>query len=208
MRSCIVTRERHERDSMLRFVVGPLAEVVVDIRANLPGRGVWIVAEKQKIQEAVDKNLFQRGFKSKVKVDAGLATDVEMLLEKAALGSLGFARKASQCVTGATKVTAAINSGRVIALLHASDASNEGMKKISKTTRQGGDGNGSRSEICIIRDFTSGQLNLALGGTNVIHAALLKGGAAQSFVKKTSDLRKYRGDGPIDECENVQPPLE
>ena len=45
-RTCIVTRRKASPDDMIRFVVGPDATVVPDIRHKLPGRGVWVTASE------------------------------------------------------------------------------------------------------------------------------------------------------------------
>ena len=51
-RTCIVTRRRASPDAMLRFVLGPDAVVVPDIRRRLPGRGVWVTASEATVAEA------------------------------------------------------------------------------------------------------------------------------------------------------------
>lgn len=38
IRTCIVERERKEKPLLLRFVLSPQAEVVPDVKGNLPGR--------------------------------------------------------------------------------------------------------------------------------------------------------------------------
>lgn len=44
--------------------------------------------------------------------------------------------------------------------------------------------------------FSVADLDLALGGTHVIHAALLAGGASTSFLKSAAALARYRGGSP------------
>ena len=44
--------------------------------------------------------------------------------------------------------------------------------------------------------FASSEMDLALGGANVIHAALLAGGASTSFLKCAAALARYRGEAP------------
>ena len=41
-RMCIVTREVRPIADLIRFVAGPDGELVPDIKARLPGRGVWV----------------------------------------------------------------------------------------------------------------------------------------------------------------------
>lgn len=44
LRRCIVTRERLPKERMIRFVVGPDRQIVPDLTARLPGRGIWLSA--------------------------------------------------------------------------------------------------------------------------------------------------------------------
>src|SRR5579875_358757 len=52
LRRCIVSRERGERARMIRFVVGPNGEVVPDLAAKLPGRGIWLSARRDMLDTA------------------------------------------------------------------------------------------------------------------------------------------------------------
>lgn len=44
--------------------------------------------------------------------------------------------------------------------------------------------------------FSGADLDLALGGANVVHAALLAGGASTSFLQHAAALARYRGGSP------------
>ena len=199
-RTCLVTREVMNPSGMLRFVAGPGGTVVPDLKRNLPGRGVWVTARKSCVEKAVSQSLFARGLKTKVKADPNLPDLVEKLLLEAALGALGFARKAGQCITGAGKVDGLIRSGKAIAVLHATDGSEDGLRKVGQAVhaaeRELGDSGGKsgvrRKRIEIWRIFSSTQLNMALGATNVIHAALIDGGAARNFAIRAAELSNYR----------------
>ena len=57
---------------MVRFVLGPECDVVPDVAGRLPGRGVWLTAERPMIEKAVEKRLFSRGFKTQANVSEGL----------------------------------------------------------------------------------------------------------------------------------------
>ena len=199
-RTCIVTREVMDPSALIRFVAGPDGSVVPDLKRNLPGRGVWVTATKSCVEQAVSKALFARGLKTKATADPNLPDLVEKLLQEAALGALGFARKAGQCITGAGKVDGLIRSGKAIAVLHATDGSEDGLRKVGQAVhaaeRELGDSGGKsgvrRKRIEIWRIFSSTQLNMALGATNVIHAALIDGGAARNFAIRAAELSNYR----------------
>ena len=197
-RTCIVTRRKASPDAMIRFVVGPDATVVPDIRRRLPGRGVWVTACEATVAEAVRKQAFGRGFKAKVAVDAALASRVGDLLVRDALQSLAMANKAGAVTTGFAKVEAAIGAGRVAAVLHASDASEDGIRKLDAAQRREERRDRGHPAAPVIKLFASQQLDLALGRTNVIHASLAAGPAGHAFLKRCERAMMYRSAPSLD----------
>jgi predicted RNA-binding protein YlxR (DUF448 family) len=187
-RMCIVTRERRAPEELIRFVVGPDGAIVPDIRAKLPGRGVWVSARAEFVEEAVRRQAFSRGLKASVKADKTLPAEVDALLERDCLQSLSLANKAGAVVAGFTKVETEINGGKVALLLHAKDAGTEGTRKLVQALRRkfGAD--------CPpgINLFASSQLDLALGRSNVIHAALKAEPASKAFLARCRRLVAYR----------------
>jgi len=79
---------------MIRFVMGPGAIVVPDIGRKLPGRGVWVTARADRVAEAVKRQAFSRGFKTKAVASESLAAEIEALLTKDCLQALSMANKA------------------------------------------------------------------------------------------------------------------
>lgn len=195
-RTCIVTRGSGEPDGLLRFVAGPDMSVVPDLKRRLPGRGCWVTAERVHVDQAARKNLFARALKAKVTPPADLGAMVDRLMAQAALGSLGLARKAGQVVLGAAKVEAAVRAGKAALVLHALEASPDGVRKIDQARRAtvhlGG------PDIPAYKLFSQAELGLALGGTNVIHAAVLAQDAGKAVVKRVVALDRYRGGSPDD----------
>jgi len=53
LRTCIATGEEGAPERMIRFVVGPDGEVVPDLARRLPGRGMWVRAERAAVVIAV-----------------------------------------------------------------------------------------------------------------------------------------------------------
>lgn len=195
-RTCIVTRRAGEPEGLLRFVASPDMTVVPDLKRKLPGRGCWVTAERDCVEQATRKNLFARALKAKVTAPADLPAMVDRLLAQAVLGSLGLARKAGQVVLGAAKVDAAVRSGRALFVLHAAEGSPDGVRKIDQARRAtvhlGG------PETRSYKLFSEAELGLALGGTNVIHAAVLAHDAGQAVLKRVVALDRYRGGSPDD----------
>ncbi len=196
VRMCAVTRAVRPIDELIRFVVAPSGEVIPDLKRKLPGRGMWVSASRQAVAEAVKRNHFSRGFKRELKPAPTLAADTESLLVRSAVEALAMAAKAGQVVSGFSKVEGALAQRQpqnsVKALIHASDGAADGIRKLDAVARQNA-GNGDESrEIPVVTALTSEQLDLALGRSNVIHAALLAGPASKTFLSRSHVLVRYR----------------
>ncbi|WP_375705976.1 RNA-binding protein [Bartonella sp. AA2SXKL] len=191
-RTCIVTRKNASAQTLIRFVIGPNNQIVPDLKANLPGRGVWISAHHAVIEKAIKQKAFHRNFKTDVEVAPNLVHVVDTLLLKAALSSLSMARKAGAIVMGATKVDAAIRSGKVILVLHAKETTEGGKRKIAQAIHS--IQQQTNRTIKTISLFTSDEMRVAFGSNPVMHAALLDTKAAEGFLKTTCKLISYRDD--------------
>ncbi len=189
-RTCIVTRAEKSPDEMIRFVVGPENQVFPDLKRKLPGRGVWVTATRKVLEEAVSKKLFARGFKDKVQADENLPQLVEDLLRQTALQALAMAKKAGLVATGQAKAEAMIRDGASLALLQASDAGTDGVKKLAAALKA--QKVYEEREIMLINEFTSEELDKTLNGTNTMYVALLKGGASKKLVKLMNRLMNYK----------------
>lgn len=191
VRSCALTRARRPKGELIRFVLGPDGTVVPDLKEKLPGRGVWLTADQDTIAKAAKRNVFARALKTDAKVPEGLASQVDRLLAEAALSALALTNKAGEVVFGHAKVEEAIAKGRVLALLHAKEAAEDGCRKLDGKARGMREG----SPIPALRAFGTDELSLASGRTNVIHAALIQGGAARKFLAAAARVERYRKGG-------------
>lgn len=189
-RKCIVTGESGEADDLIRFVIGPEDQVVPDLKRNLPGRGCWVRAERTYIEQAVAKKLFARGFKQNVAAQDNLADLVDDLLKKAALGQLGLARKAGAAIFGSAQVDKAVRAGKALAVLHSTAAAPDGVRKLTQARRATVHLGGPRIESFTL--FGPDELNLAFGGGNVIHAAIMNAGPGAAALKRLNALKMYR----------------
>ena len=209
-RTCIVTRAKAAPETMLRFVAGPDGTVVPDIRRRLPGRGVWVSASQPLVAEAARRQLFARGLKARARAEPGLPQALDDLLANDALQSLAMAMKAGAVTTGFFKVEAALAAGEIAVLLHASDAAEDGVRKLAAALRRNGSRGdrgfpGDGPDERVIKLFSSEQLDLALGRTNVIHAALAAGPAGHAFLMRCRRLVRYRSAGASDMSGQVEP---
>ena len=194
-RRCALTHEVKPAAELIRFVVGPDGFLVPDTDARAEGRGVWISLGEKQIAEAVKKKAFAKSLKANVTVPDDLPALTRLRLEQRFVSSLQMARKAGQLLTGMAKVKAALETGEAIALLTASDAADDGRKKLlatlkasSKAAEELGLPGADRPHFELL---DSAQLGLALGIENVIHAAPTQGAAGEAAVKRAEKLARY-----------------
>jgi predicted RNA-binding protein YlxR (DUF448 family) len=196
MRMCAVSRQVRPIGELIRFVVAPSGEVIADLKRKLPGRGLWVSASRQAVAEAVRRHQFERGFKRDVRVAPTLAGDTEALLERFAVEALAMAAKAGQVVFGFAKVADTLErQGPIAALIHASDGAADGIRKLDAMVGQNGRNRDKTTDIPVVNALNSEQLDLALGRSNVIHAALLAGPASSTFLLRSQMLVRYRMAG-------------
>jgi predicted RNA-binding protein YlxR (DUF448 family) len=200
VRMCAVTRQVRPIDELIRFVVAPSGEVIPDLKRKLPGRGMWISASHQTVTEAIRRHSFARGFKRDVRVAPTLAGDTEAMLVRSAIEALAMAAKAGQVISGFGKVEDALKdrparpsvNAAIQALIHAADGAADGIRKLDAIARPNAGVNDESREIPVVMALTSEQLDLALGRSNVIHAALLAGPASKTFLSRCHVLVRYR----------------
>ena len=184
LRRCIVTREVLPKESLVRFVVGPAADAVPDVAGKLPGRGLWVKAERAVLASAVAKNLFAKAARQSVTVPADLVDRTVVLLSRRCLDLIGLARRAGQAVCGFEKVRDALRNGRVGLLLAAADGAADGRGKLEALA----------GELPILAQFTVAELSAALGRENVVHAALAPGRLAERLIVDSARLAGLHAD--------------
>lgn len=120
---------------------------------------------------------------------------VDRLLAADLVGMMNMARKASQFVTGATKVDAAVRSGAALAVFHAADAAADGVRKIDQARKAWKLGSSTGEDIPSFSLFTSAELDEVMGQNAFIHACALAGQAGEGVVKRANLLEQYRMSG-------------
>jgi len=188
-RHCLVSRSVFPVDRMIRFVCDPDARVVPDLKGDLPGRGVWVIATRDAVEEAERKRLFSRGFKAQVTVEPGLVDRIEALLEERALSSLSLARKAGLVVDGFASVEASIGGDTLACLVEARDGAADGRRKLLQAVKRRF---GDSEALPLVASFDASQLSLALGRGHVIHACLKSGRASTGFLERADRLERFR----------------
>ncbi len=194
-RRCALTFEVKPAAELIRFVVGPDGVLVPDTDAKAEGRGVWISLGEASVTEAIRKKAFARSLKTAVTVPDDLAALTRLRLEQRFVSSLSMAKKAGQLLTGAMKVKSALETGHALALMTATDAAEDGKKKMLATlkasTRSAEEAGLGEQDVPHFELLYSAQLGLALGIENVIHAAPTQGAAGEAAVKRAHRLARY-----------------
>lgn len=175
---------------MIRFVVDPGGRLVPDLARKLPGRGVWVTAGRTELLTAIKREAFAKSLKKAVKIDNDLIDKIESLLAAEARQLLSLANKAGLVTIGFSKVEAALEGGHVDLLVSASDASEDSAGKLARKFKAIRAAAGL--ETPILRDFSGAELSLAIGGANVIHAALTGGGLTRRVIASTERWRRVR----------------
>lgn len=179
-RRCIATGETGPAAGLIRFVVGPGDALVPDLAGKLPGRGIWVTADRGALDRAATKGLFSRAARTKVQVPEGLADVVEEGLARRVIDLVSLARKAGRAVAGFEKVKGWLGTGEAAVLLQASDGSERGKTRLRPPTDNGG----------FIGVLRASELGLAFGREHVIHAALAAGGLTDRIRE---DARRLSG---------------
>ena len=184
----IVSGEVMDEARLIRFVAGPDGVVVPDLARKLPGRGIWVAADRASVTTAARKGQFARAAKAPLKAAPDLADQVQVLLKSRLLSGLGLARRAGDLTSGFEKVSSAIASGKAAWLIEATDGAADGRRKLLSQARRQNPPPG------LVGLFDATELGLALGLENVIHTAFLAGRAAERWAE---DVRRVAGFSPL-----------
>jgi ribosomal protein L7Ae-like RNA K-turn-binding protein len=198
LRRCIVTRQRLPKETMIRFVMGPGGQVVPDLAARLPGRGMWLSASgdvlefggvgeegrrKRRPDDAgADKNLvraFARAAKGPVSVQPDLPAFLQAGLTRRIADFLGLARRAGQAVAGVEKAREVLRTGRYRLVLEASDGSLAERERFLS---------GLSSDVVVIDPLPGDALGRIFGRDYVVHVAVAPGKLAESLVHEAGRL--------------------
>ena len=182
----IVSGTVMDEAALIRFVAGPDGVVVPDLARKLPGRGLWVAADRASVETAARKGLFARAAKAKVTAPTDLADQVQGLLARRLLSGLGLARKAGDLTSGFEKVAAALDAGKAAWLIEASNGAADGRRKLMGKTRK------RTPPTPVFGLFSAEDLGLALGAENVIHTAFLAGRAADRWAADALRLSGFR----------------
>ena len=181
-RTCIATGEEGTPERMIRFVIGPDGEVVPDLARCLPGRGMWVRAERSAVEHAVAKNLFAKAARKAIRPAADLAERVERLLLERALNELVRARRAGRGVAGFVKVEQMVGRQRAGLLVVADEADGDGLGKLRA------------SGLPIARLGDAAALGGLFGRDQAVYVAVARDDAGGEFIERIEvGAARWRG---------------
>ena len=186
-RRCIATGNTQPRAELIRFVLSPDNLVTPDLSERLPGRGMWISAQRSAIETAIDRKLFSRAAKTQATIPNELLKLVEDLLMKRVTNLISLARRDGSAICGFEKTKGALISGKAVVLLQALDGSGPQKGKLRPP-------DGENTHITCLK---STELGLAFGRDYVIHAALAAGGLTRSVKHDVARLSGIRSENAI-----------
>ena len=198
LRRCAVTRERGPKEKMIRFVVGPgrasggktVGEIVPDISATLPGRGIWLSARADVIETARKRGAFARiGSKvarGPVVVPPDLLPVLQAGLVRRIGELLGLARRAGQAICGFEKARAWLISGRAGLVMQAADGSAAERARFLS---------GSAGRIPVVAPLSAAALGAIFGRDPVVHVVVAPGRLAAALAMECERLAGLMGPG-------------
>lgn len=185
-RRCAASGDVKPEAALIRIAIAPDGAAVPDLAADLPGRGVWVSADRASVEQAVKRDAFSRSAGEKVVAGPDLAGRIEALLAARALSLLGLARRSGELALGEAKVREAIRARRPAWLVEAADGAADGRGKVLALARA------AWGEVPLAACFTAVELGAALGREATVHAALAPGGLAAKFGMELARLAGFR----------------
>ena len=182
VRRCIATGATQPAGKLLRFVVSPEDRVVPDVCAVLPGRGMWLSADRNSVKTAFARQLFSRAARRAVGVDDDLADQVETLLARRCMELIGLARRGGQSICGFVKVRRWLKDGCIGGLVIAADCAAGGREKLASIS----------TDAPVVRALTADEIGQAFGREHAVFAAIRAGNLACKFVAEAMRLDGFR----------------
>lgn len=200
-RRCILSGATSARDTLVRLAISPDGLVLPDAAAKAPGRGAWIGVTRAALEEALSdghlRKALMRAFKgAPLTIPEDLPARVEAALARHLCDRLGLELRSGNIVMGSARIEEQARGGRIALLLHASDSSADGRRKLDQAWRVGTDaeGSGARGQVLPL-DRTA--LSVALGRDNVVHLGVAGHPgdmrASQRVLQAVSRLVHYAG---------------
>ncbi len=183
-RTCVGCRTSQPRTRLIRYVLSPQQQLLVDYRQRLPGRGVYTCCEPDCVIKAVERKQLQRGLKAaELQLDARqLLVDIGEILLRRIENLLGMARKSGQVVSGSQAVIGGLKGGEGISFVLLSDDISAGVadKVIGAAGKQ---------QVEVFQLLTKGRIGEILGKGERSVAGLQSGQLSDAILL---EVQRYK----------------
>lgn len=201
-RKCILSGAVEPRDALTRLAISPEGPdgtclLLPDALAKAPGRGAWIGVSRAELEEAIAKGRLKgalaRGFKgAKIVLPDDLPQKIADALLRAFTDRLGLEMRSGRLLVGSDRIAEKARMGKVAWLAHASDAGEDGNRKLDQAWRVGREEEGSGLKgLTLALDRAA--LSVALGRENVVHLALTDRASAERLAPLLMRLNRFLG---------------
>jgi hypothetical protein len=170
---------------MLRFVLGPEAELVFDAPATLPGRGMWLSASGIVVEQALKRGVFPRAAKTQLRIPPDLRSRIETLLRNRLVELLGLARRSGNAIAGFEKGREWLASGKAGLIVQALDGSPEERARFA----------GSK-KIPVATVPSAAALGKIFGRDHTVHAVIADGRLARMIEVEAARLQGVAAGSP------------
>jgi predicted RNA-binding protein YlxR (DUF448 family) len=172
---------------MIRFVVGPDRQIVPDLAAKLPGRGLWLSARADVLETARAKGAFARAARAPVTLPPDLPDLVRAGLRRRVVDQLGLARRAGQAVAGFAKAREWVTSGHAAGVIQADDGSIEERARLLSGARA----------IWVAWPLPAAALGAVFGRDHAVHVAVAPGRLAAALLNEIERLSGLSGQAMV-----------
>ena len=182
-RKCIITGEIADKCDLIRFVASPEGELIADTDNKLGGRGVWVSAVREIVDQAISGNRFSRHLKQTVQVSDNFLENLDRRLADQLIARLSMMRKARVLVTGGGKLRSQV---LLSGLLISDDASPRETQKLISSCQPD----------WIEKGVPSSWLGQVSGSTSVAYAGVFQSASSAERRLETllrTELRRWRG---------------
>lgn len=197
LRRCVASGAVRSKAAMIRFVVAPDGALVPDLEESLPGRGLWLTADRALAEKAFAKGLFAKAARRGVTIAPDLLARTEARLAQRCFDAIGLTRRAGQAVAGFDKVAAALRAGRIGTgkglgvRLEASDGADDGRAKLDALAR------GLSRPLPVLDRFSRSELGAAFGRDDSVHVIIGQGNLVERLIRDAARLSGLGGNSRV-----------
>lgn len=154
-RMCLMCRETFAQDELLRFVLDPNNNLILDLYGKAPARGNYICKDEKCLEKALDKQVLLKMLKAN-KTNS-FKEDVMASLNSKITGDIKMLKKAQLFVPGAEQVGDLLRANKADFVLFSTDISDSSkdkiLAKVDKTSTQ--------TITCLTKDQLSDVVSIA-----------------------------------------------